>query len=92
MKNLDAFWCESNCQALRLTKELQILKFSIPNDVIVVGFTNLLDSKYWFLNIDKNQFLLDQMLNQAISQLQNMISTVNWHPQRSLISWELKFS
>lgn len=92
MKNLDAFLCESNCQALRLTKELQILKFSIPNDVIVVGFTNLLDSKYWFLNIDKNQFLLDQMLNQAISQLQNMISTVNWHPQRSLISWELKFS
>ncbi|TVV20863.1 LacI family transcriptional regulator [Lactobacillus mulieris] len=92
MRNLDAFLCESNCQALRLTKELQILNFSVPNDVIVVGFTNLLDSKYRFLNTAKNQYFLDQMLNQAISQLQNMINDVNWNPQRSLVSWEFTFS
>lgn len=92
MRALDAFLCESNCQALRLTKELPILNLSVPNDVIVVEFTNLLDSKYWFLNTAKNQYFLDRMLNQAISQLQNMINAVNWRPQRSLVSWELTFS
>lgn len=82
----EVIFCENDYTALRLMKELINQGFKIPDDIAIMGFDDIYEGILVTPELTTVHVSIEQIVNQAIMQLQEQVSTSDWEPQKCLIS------
>lgn len=85
----EAIFCEDDYMALRLIKEFTKHGISVPKDVAVMGFDDVYEGQIITPELSTIHVPINQMVTQAIYQLQSQASTADWAPQKCLVSTHL---
>lgn len=85
----DIIFCENDYMALRLMKEFIRKGLRIPKDIALMGFDDIYEDILVTPELTTIHVPIDQIVNQAIAQLQGQVADNNWEPQKCLISTRL---
>lgn len=75
--------------ALRLIKELTKTGIRIPEKVAIMGFDDIFEDTMINPELTTMHVPIEQIVRQAINQLQEKVSNTHWLSQKSFISTEL---
>lgn len=84
-----AIFCEDDYMALRLIKELTKTGIRIPEKVAIMGFDDIFEDTMINPELTTMHVPIEQIVRQAINQLQEKVSNTHWLSQKSFISTEL---
>jgi len=82
-------FCEDDYIAIRLIKAASQKNIKIPEDLAIVGFDDIYESSLISPELTTVHVPVLQMADQALSQLQKRLGSVNWMPQKTLIATKL---
>lgn len=82
----EVLFCEDDYIAIRLIKGLLKEKLSIPEDLSIVGFDDIYAGTLVTPELTTVHVQIDQIVDQAILQLQNQVFQNNWEPQKILVA------
>lgn len=85
----EAIFCEDDYMALRLIKEFTRKGLRVPEDVAVMGFDDIYESQIITPELTTIHVPIEQIVNQAIYQLESQAADKDWAPQRTLVSTKL---
>lgn len=85
----DAVFCEDDYMALRLLKAAIEHGIRIPEDIAIMGFDDIFGDTMVTPELTTVHVSIDQIVTQAINQLQNKAADHNWLPQKCFISTRL---
>ena len=84
-----AIFCEDDYMALRLVKELTRIGIKIPEKVAIMGFDDIFEDTMINPELTTIHVPIEQIVRQAINQLQEKVSNSNWLSQKSFVSTKL---
>ena len=84
-----AIFCEDDYMALRLVKELTRIGTKIPEKVAIMGFDDIFEDTMINPELTTIHVPIEQIVRQAINQLQEKVSNSNWLSQKSFVSTKL---
>lgn len=84
-----AIFCEDDYMALRLVKELTKIGIKIPDQVAIMGFDDIFEDTMINPELTTIHVPIEQIVRQAINQLEEKVSNTHWLSQKSFISTKL---
>ena len=84
-----AIFCEDDYMALRLVKELTKIGIKIPDQLAIVGFDDIFEDTMINPELTTIHVPIEQIVRQAINQLEEKVSNTHWLSQKSFISTKL---
>ncbi|WP_367719350.1 LacI family DNA-binding transcriptional regulator [Lactobacillus gasseri] len=84
-----AIFCEDDYMALRLVKELTRIGTKISEKVAIMGFDDIFEDTMINPELTTIHVPIEQIVRQAINQLQEKVSNSNWLSQKSFVSTKL---
>ncbi|MGN9067564.1 LacI family DNA-binding transcriptional regulator [Ligilactobacillus agilis] len=85
----EALFCENDYIAIRLIKEFTQKGIKIPNDVAIIGFDDIYEGRMIIPELTTIHVPVEQIVDQALHQLQCKVSWENWEPQKCIVSTKL---
>lgn len=82
----EIIFCEDDYMALRLMKEFIRNGLKIPDDIALMGFDDIYGDILVTPELTTVHVPINQIVNQAITQLQGQVADSAWEPQKCLIS------
>ena len=84
-----AIFCEDDYMALRLVKELTKIGIKIPDQLAIMGFDDIFEDTMINPELTTIHVPIEQIVRQAINQLEEKVSNTHWLSQKSFISTKL---
>lgn len=84
-----AIFCEDDYMALRLVKELTKIGIKIPDQLAIMGFDDIFEDTMINPELTTIHVPIEQIVRQAINQLEEKVSNTHWLRQKSFISTKL---
>ena len=84
-----AIFCEDDYMALRLVKELTRIGTKVPEKVAIMGFDDIFEDTMITPELTTIHVPIEQIVRQAINQLQEKVSNSKWLSQKSFVSTKL---
>lgn len=84
-----AIFCEDDYMALRLMKEFARHELKVPEDIAVMGFDDIYEGQIISPELTTVHVPINQIVSQAIYQLQAQANAKDWVPQKCLVSTTL---
>ena len=84
-----AILCEDDYMALRLVKELTKIGIKIPDQLAIMGFDDIFEDTMINPELTTIHVPIEQIVRQAINQLEEKVSNTHWLSQKSFISTKL---
>lgn len=84
-----AIFCEDDYMALRLVKELTKIGIKIPDQLAIIGFDDIFEDTMINPELTTIHVPIEQIVRQAINQLEEKVSNTHWLSQKSFISTKL---
>lgn len=84
-----AIFCEDDYMALRLVKELTKIGIKIPDQLAIMGFDDIFEDTMINPELTTIHVPIEQIVRQAINQLEEKVSNTHWLIQKSFISTKL---
>ena len=85
----EVIFCEDDYMALRLLKELTKQGINIPEDIGIIGFDDIFEDIMVTPELTTIHVQIDQIVSQAIHQLQSKVAEKDWLAQKCYISTKL---
>lgn len=82
-------FCEDDYIAIRLIKEFREKGIQVPQDVAVMGFDDIYEGNLITPELTTIHVPVEQIVDQALHQLQCKVAWESWEPQRCLVSTRL---
>ena len=84
-----AIFCEDDYMALRLVKELTKIGIKITDQLAIMGFDDIFEDTMINPELTTIHVPIEQIVRQAINQLEEKVSNTHWLSQKSFISTKL---
>lgn len=84
-----AIFCEDDYMALSLVKELTKIGIKIPDQLAIMGFDDIFEDTMINPELTTIHVPIEQIVRQAINQLEEKVSNTHWLSQKSFISTKL---